>query len=279
MTTSPERPAPTPRPSAWVGALVGVIVTAVAVATGHLVANVTTPDASPVIAVGQAAIDATPEWLKSFAIRTFGSNDKKVLLGGIFLTLAVIAMAIGALSVRRRWVGFAGIAGLTLLAIAAALTRPTATLPTPLPALVAGLAAAGAYALLLRSLAPRDRAAGEAAAMKPRASRRRLPISTGAGSWRPRPRWARQSWRAEERLASSAGTRKQQPIDRRCRSRFRPAERPHCRRARASTSLVSRPSTLRSTASTASTRRCSFRGSSSPTGGSTSAAWLIGRSR
>ena len=166
MTTSPERPAPTPRPSAWVGALVGVIVTAVAVATGHLVANVTTPDASPVIAVGQAAIDATPEWLKSFAIRTFGSNDKKVLLGGIFLTLAVIAMAIGALSVRRRWVGFAGIAGLTLLATAAALTRPTADPSYAAPALVAGLAAAGAYALLLRSLAPRDRAAGEAAAME-----------------------------------------------------------------------------------------------------------------
>ena len=149
-----------------VGALVGVIVTAVAVATGHLAASVTTPDASPVIAVGQAAIDATPEWLKSFCDPHLRIERQEGAAGGIFLTLAVIAMAIGALSVRRRWVGFAGIAGLTLLATAAALTRPTADPSYAAPALVAGLAAAGAYALLLRSLAPRDRATGEAAAME-----------------------------------------------------------------------------------------------------------------
>jgi len=155
------------RPSRSVGALIGLIVTAVAVSTGHLVAAVTEPDASPVIAVGQSAIDATPEWLKSFAIRTFGSNDKKALLTGIFLTLAVIALAVGALSARRRWVGFAGIAALTLLAAVAALTRPTATRSYAVPAVVAGLAAAASYALLLRSLAPRDRTPSEAAPSEP----------------------------------------------------------------------------------------------------------------
>jgi len=163
MATDPEPPTQAPRRSALVGAVTGVIVTAVAVATGHLVAAMTTPDASPVIAVGQAAIDATPEWLKSFAIRTFGSNDKRALLTGIFLTLAVIAVVVGGLSARRRWVGFAGIAGLSLLAAAAALTRPTATRSYAAPAVAAGLAATASYLLLLRSLGPRDRATAKTA--------------------------------------------------------------------------------------------------------------------
>jgi DMSO/TMAO reductase YedYZ molybdopterin-dependent catalytic subunit len=167
MATDIEHPATARRPNRSVGALIGVLVTAVAVSIGHLVAAVTAPDASPVIAVGQTAIDATPEWLKSFAIRTFGSNDKKALLTGIFLTLAVSALAVGALSVRRRWVGFAGIAGLTLLAAVAALTRPTATPSYAAPAIVAGLAAAVSYAILLRSLAPRDRGPGGASPSEP----------------------------------------------------------------------------------------------------------------
>ena len=44
-------------------------------------------------------IDATPEWLKSWAIRTFGQNDKAVLVAGICLVLAVVALALGVLSI------------------------------------------------------------------------------------------------------------------------------------------------------------------------------------
>ena len=36
-------------------------------------------------------VDVTPEWLKSFAIRTFGTADKLVLLGGIAVVLAFAA--------------------------------------------------------------------------------------------------------------------------------------------------------------------------------------------
>jgi len=48
-------------------------------------AGISNPDASPIVAIGQAFIDATPEWLKSFAIRTFGSHDKAALLVAILL--------------------------------------------------------------------------------------------------------------------------------------------------------------------------------------------------
>ena len=65
------------------GAIAGIVTAAVAMGVAQLVAGVIDLQASPLIAVGQAAIDATPEWLKSFAIRTFGSNDKTVLLAGI----------------------------------------------------------------------------------------------------------------------------------------------------------------------------------------------------
>ena len=61
----------------------GLLTAGVAIAVAHLVAGFVGREASPVIAVGSTAIDLTPEWLKSFAIRTFGSNDKTVLLIGI----------------------------------------------------------------------------------------------------------------------------------------------------------------------------------------------------
>ena len=170
-------------PRAAIGAVTGLLVTGVALAVGHLVAAVTTPDASPVIAVGQAAIDETPEWLKAFAIRTFGANDKRALLIGIVLTLAVISIAVGVVSIKRHWIGVAGIVGLTLLGLAAALSRPTASASYADPALAAGLAAGGAYAVLLWSLRPRVErpAPGDAEPPMPvDFDRRRFLATTGA---------------------------------------------------------------------------------------------------
>ena len=39
--------------------------------------------------MGGAAVDASPEWLKSFAIRTFGEQDKMALLIGIGVVLTI----------------------------------------------------------------------------------------------------------------------------------------------------------------------------------------------
>jgi hypothetical protein len=54
-------------------------VRAVAIGVAQLVAGIVNPQASPILVVGQSAIDATPEWLKAFAIRAFGERDKTVL--------------------------------------------------------------------------------------------------------------------------------------------------------------------------------------------------------
>lgn len=60
--------------------------------------------ASPVVAVGTATIDAAPAWLRTFAIETFGVNDKPVLVAGMVLTIALLGALAGALGVpHRRW--------------------------------------------------------------------------------------------------------------------------------------------------------------------------------
>jgi DMSO/TMAO reductase YedYZ molybdopterin-dependent catalytic subunit len=111
----------------------------------QLVAGITGPQGSPVVAVGGAAIDNTPPPVKNFAISAFGSHDKTVLVTGILVVLAVFAAVIGVLAVRRLAYGLAGLAVFTAVGLLAALTRPTSGLLAAVPVLVG--AAAGAFVL------------------------------------------------------------------------------------------------------------------------------------
>jgi DMSO/TMAO reductase YedYZ molybdopterin-dependent catalytic subunit len=131
---------------ALVGATTGVVTSLVAIGTGQLVAGLVDPQASPIVIVGGTAIDATPEWLKGWAIRTFGSSDKLVLLTGIAATLFLIAVVLGIASVRRLWVGLAGLAVLGLVGVVAALARPASRPIDVLPAIAGSLA--GAFTLV-----------------------------------------------------------------------------------------------------------------------------------
>ncbi|MDP9329944.1 MAG: molybdopterin-dependent oxidoreductase [Actinomycetota bacterium] len=131
------------------GAIVGVIVGAVALALGQLIAAFIAQPSSSVLAVGQTAIDATPEWLKSFAIRTFGANDKTALIVGIMLVLALGSVVLGVAAVRQPWVGFAGLGALGVIGIAAALGRPDSDPAWVIPSLGAGAGGAFALAVLL----------------------------------------------------------------------------------------------------------------------------------
>jgi hypothetical protein len=69
--------------------LSGVLAAGLAIGIGGLVAAAVRPSAAPVIAVGGAAIDRTPRAVKEFAMREFGENDKRVLLAGIVVVLAL----------------------------------------------------------------------------------------------------------------------------------------------------------------------------------------------
>ena len=144
------------------GAIAGVLTGAVAVGVGQLVAGLTGPDGSPVVAVGQMQIDFTPPAVKNFAISAFGSHDKLVLVSGILVVLAVVAAGLGVLAMRRLWYGLAGLAVCAVVGVIAAATRPGATAADVLPALAA--AAAGVVAMIALIRAAR---AGGPAAMPP----------------------------------------------------------------------------------------------------------------
>ena len=133
----------------------------------QLVAGITGPQGSPVVAVGGAAIDHTPPPVKNFAISAFGSNDKTALVAGILVVLAVFAALIGVAAVRRIGYGLAGLAVFTGIGLLAALTRPDAGLTDAVPVLAG--AAVGAFVMtrLARAAAA---IAGAGAAQEPAAA-------------------------------------------------------------------------------------------------------------
>jgi DMSO/TMAO reductase YedYZ molybdopterin-dependent catalytic subunit len=136
-----------PRPRRGVlagrGSVVGIVTALVSLGVAQLVAAaLASPIGAPVDAVGALSIDHTPAAVKNFAISSFGSSDKTVLVWGIRVVLLVLAVVVGILAVRRLWYGLVGLAVLTAIGVYAALVRPTATATDALPSLVGGAVAA-----------------------------------------------------------------------------------------------------------------------------------------
>jgi DMSO/TMAO reductase YedYZ molybdopterin-dependent catalytic subunit len=140
------------------GVATGLITAFVAIGVAQLVAGFTGPQFAPVVAVGGAAIDNTPPPVKNFAISAFGSNDKRVLVAGILVVLAVFAALIGIAALHRLAFGLAGLALFTLVGLLAALSRPDFSAIDVLPVLLG--AAAGAYTMsrLVRAASATERA-------------------------------------------------------------------------------------------------------------------------
>jgi DMSO/TMAO reductase YedYZ molybdopterin-dependent catalytic subunit len=142
-----------------------LLTAAAAMGVAQLFAGVTIPAASPVVAVGEAAIDRTPLGLKNFATSTFGNSDKTVLLAGVLVVVFLYAVVVGVLAMRRLWLGFTGLAIFALLGLWAALTRHGASASYVVPTLFG--AAAGAL-VLWRLVVTARAAAAEAQAERER---------------------------------------------------------------------------------------------------------------
>ena len=155
-----------------------MLAAAVAIGAAQLAAGLTVPQGSPVVAVGQAAIDLTPPPVKDFAISAFGTADKTVLLGGILVVLALYAALVGILAVRRLAFGMWGLALFAFIGLVAALTRPDSTAEYIVPTLAG--AAAGAFALTRLA-----RAAGQLSAPRSRTRRPRRRPERFPGAGRP----------------------------------------------------------------------------------------------
>ncbi len=170
--TLPQEPAAAPHGAkrlsrAFAAATIGLAAAAAAVGPGELVAAFTGPGGAPVIAVGSAAIDLTPTPLKEYAVRTFGANDKPVLLAGIYLVTALLAALTGLLAVRRPVIGAAVFATFGALGVWAALSRPTASADDALPAVAAALVGAVVVVWLARLLRRRPAPASTLPAVAP----------------------------------------------------------------------------------------------------------------
>ncbi|HEY0814787.1 MAG TPA: molybdopterin-dependent oxidoreductase [Pseudonocardia sp.] len=111
---------------------------------GHLVAGLISPGSSPYLAVGDQVINLSPEPLTEFAKTQLGTNDKPVLLIGIFVVITVLAALAGLASrVRPDW-GVRTVVAMGLLGFAAVILGPVFTpldLVAPLASTVAGVAA------------------------------------------------------------------------------------------------------------------------------------------
>jgi len=151
----PTAPDPVTRPRRFgvaSAALLGIVAVGVTFAVAELLAAFgqwtgwLDTASSPIAALGSAFIDLTPEWLKEWAIRTFGQNDKTALRVGMLLTVVIAAALVG---VVGRWrprigVGLAGV--LIVVAGIAVLTRANSSVVDLLPLLIG--AAAGLWLLV-----------------------------------------------------------------------------------------------------------------------------------
>jgi DMSO/TMAO reductase YedYZ molybdopterin-dependent catalytic subunit len=153
MTAAEHHPG---RSRTVIGAVAGLVAALVALGAAELFAALVRPQASPVVAVGGSVIDASPVWLKDFAIRTFGTNDKPVLVGSILVVLLLLSLVTGALAVRRLVIGLAGVAILGVVGAAAALTRPDSQPLDPLPSVVGAVAGGIVLVMILRPVTESD---------------------------------------------------------------------------------------------------------------------------
>ena len=151
----------TPRLSRPVAAVIGVLAVWAALGVGHLTAGLISAASSPFLAVGDAVVRLSPEPLTEFAKNNFGTNDKLVLLSGIFVVITLVGAVAGLLSRQRPNTGVWAVAAMGGLGAAATYFSPVfAELDLVAPAM-AMLAGIGAFRWL-HHLALRAREPGEA---------------------------------------------------------------------------------------------------------------------
>ena len=132
----------------------GLLAGGVAIGTAVLAAAFVRPQASPVIAIGDAVLGRASDGVKTFALQSFGGNYKLMLLAGIYAVIAVLAMAIGLLARRRLAGGVMGMAALGAAGAFVALTRPESHATDVVPSLIGGVAGVAALVLLVRAGEP-----------------------------------------------------------------------------------------------------------------------------
>jgi DMSO/TMAO reductase YedYZ molybdopterin-dependent catalytic subunit len=150
VKTRPEAGAAPRRSTLALGGLAGLLAAVAGVAVSEAVTALLTGVTSPLLSVGNRAVDQAPRPVKEWAIESFGTADKPVLISGVVATVAVLAIVAGVVGVRRPRVAALAILVLGAVAGAAALTDRSATAGPVLRLLpVVALVGTGLVALML----------------------------------------------------------------------------------------------------------------------------------
>jgi DMSO/TMAO reductase YedYZ molybdopterin-dependent catalytic subunit len=152
---SEPRPTPVP-PLGWPwAALAGVLASGAALATGEFIAGFSSKLRSPVVNVGDRIIPHVPAAVREWAIRNFYKSDKKALVVGIVIVVAILGGVIGVVAVRHsRRVALGAVGIVMIIGWWAALAEPHRPWTAVFPTLFGGLVAIGVLAGLGRRRAP-----------------------------------------------------------------------------------------------------------------------------
>lgn len=152
--------------------LAGVVAAAIGAAVGQLWASRTDPLTGPVALVSAVVVDLVPSGLKEWAVASFGTADKAVLVGGVVLGVGVLGFLCGFAGARRASYGVAGVVALGACALVAGFVRgfaPGGLLPSAVALLVGVAAYVGTRRLLTSTRTqPHATRAGGAAALDDR---------------------------------------------------------------------------------------------------------------
>jgi DMSO/TMAO reductase YedYZ molybdopterin-dependent catalytic subunit len=145
------------------GTILGVVATGAGLAAGEFVVGAVDGSVSPVVAVGNKVIDLVPLPLKNWAVDTFGTSDKTVLVVTTLAILFVVGVAVAIAAVNgRRNVAIAVTGAVGLLGIGAVLTRTDPTVAKIVPIVVGTIVSMAVLWWLSPAPAPTE-AAGAAA--------------------------------------------------------------------------------------------------------------------
>ncbi len=106
-----EEPAEVP---IWAGGITGAVALACGLAFAELVTSIFEWD-SPLVEVGNRVVDLVPKSMRDWAISTFGTSDKVVLLGGVSIALLLVAVLAGTWMVRGNKVAASVLIGAVLV--------------------------------------------------------------------------------------------------------------------------------------------------------------------
>lgn len=123
--------------SRWRGLLLGLLATGAGLGVAELMVGFVKGSSSPVVPVGQEFIDFTPKWLKEWAIRQFGTNDKVVLVTGALIVILGLGSVIGILAVKgSKGLAYGLTAAIGFIGAWAVYMRPDPTFGKFLPTIV-----------------------------------------------------------------------------------------------------------------------------------------------